>query len=283
MYYEKIKEKLKSNEDDFARKAERAFESQANVCQRFCYYKNIYEQLKKVQHVVVQYREFSPLTKETFEKSEKRLSLEEKLHIGLLWKLYYTSKDKSETDRACQEDFVATFVMSPKYIENVEHFWKLHIQGRKNIPKYADRLKNHIIDALACWMGNYNNCSLNLQALGLDKLKNCMEVIEKAFNLPMSTKSDSMEEILSEQILESYLDFLENGNLPGFYLTMVPVTRAITTGKISSGYPKYLKKEYKYNLKKLHPYIEEINYLKNLYQDVLEEMKPFENIFLKEE
>lgn len=283
MYYEKIKKILESYEDDFARQAERTFETQAGICQRFCYYQHIYEQVKEVQQALVQYRDFSSLTKEPSEKSEEHLSLTEKLYIGLLWRLYHTSQNKPETDIACQKDFVATYVLSPKYIENVEHFWNLHIQDKKELPEYASGLKDDILDALANWMGNYNSWSLKLDTLGLDTLKNCMKVVEKADNLPVPTKSDSIEELLSEQVLKSYLDFLESGNLPGFYLQMAPVTRAITTGKIASGYPKYFKKEYKYNLKKLHPYIEEIKFLKNLYQDTLAEIEPFENIFLKEE
>lgn len=284
MYYEKIKEILGSYENGFARQAEKTFEFQAGICQRFCYYQHIYEHVKKVQQALVQYRDSSSLlTKDSSKESEERLSLPEKLYIELLWKLYVSFENESVAEAKRKKNFVDTYVLSPKYVENVEHFWKVNIQGKEGLPNYSDELKKYIINALTNWASNYNNWNLTLDALNLDKMKECMKVIEEADSIPMPTKSDSMEELLSKQVLDSYLDFLENENLPGFYFQMAPVTRAITTGKIASGYPKYIKREYKYNLKKLHPYIEEIKYLKNTYEDTLEDIQPFESIWAKEE
>ena len=107
----------------------------------------------------------SLLTKDASEESEERLSLTEKLYIELLWKLYDSFENKSIAEETRKINFVDTYVLSAKYVENVEHFWKVNIQGKEGLPNYSDGLKKDIINALANWMCNYNNGNLTLDAL----------------------------------------------------------------------------------------------------------------------
>lgn len=266
-YYDKITRMLENSEDSFAPKAIESFENFADICQQFCQLQSIYEYVKPASHIFPQYRDpEARLTKGIDKKIEESLSLENKLYIELLWKMYCKHfSDRMDKDN--EKAFINTFVESSHYEKNLTLFWNSVFAGND----LKDDLSHKYIQcALEDWrmLGSFS-----IRALNFSGLHDAMKLIHEGTKLPKIAKGESMENLIADNVLNYLLSSVQAGNLANLYLQIAPVRKSITTGKIASSYPDYLKKSYEYNLEKLQTYIEELKMLRGVYDDMMSERK----------
>lgn len=132
--------------------------------------------------------------------------------------------------------------------------------------------KSDIVDALEHW--SILNCR-SVQSLNLSGLHSAMKLVEEGIKLPQMGKAESMEKLISDELLDYFLESAKAENFVNILFQSAPTIRAIHDGKIASAYPKYLKKPYEYNLEKIDSYIEEMKVLLTVYNDVMNDRKEF--------
>lgn len=132
--------------------------------------------------------------------------------------------------------------------------------------------KSDIVDALEHW--SILNCR-SVQSLNLSGLHSAMKLVEEGIKLPQMGKAESMEKLISDELLDYFLESAKAENFVNILFQSAPTIRAIHDGKIASAYPKSLKKPYEYNLEKIDSYIEEMKVLLTVYNDVMNDRKEF--------
>lgn len=280
-YYDEIRKYLSDLDNSFVKTVSSNFEYLATLCQQFCQCQSIYDHIKPASPVLTQYRSAEcRLTKGKDKKTEEnRLSILEKLSIELLWKLYLKSKNVIEeyestitskgTIKSLDSSFINTFVHSSSYKKNFEQFWESLFDGTSFMNHYS---KSDIVDALERW--SILNCR-SVQSLNLSGLHLAMELVDEGIEFPQMGKAESMEELISDELLDYFLESAKAENFVNILFQSAPTIRAIHDGKIASAYPKYLKKTYEYNLEKIDSYIEEMKDLLTVYNDVMNDRKEF--------
>lgn len=286
-YYDEIRKYLSDLDNSFVKTVSSNFEYLATLCQQFCQYQSIYDHIKPASPVLTQYRSAEcRLTKGEDKKTEEEsLSILEKLSIELLWKLYLKSKNVAKEDentltsnelesykctiKSLDSSFINTFVLSISYKKNFEQFWKSLFDGTSFMNHYS---KSDIVDALEHW--SILNCR-SVQSLNLSGLHSAMKLVDEGIKLPQIGKAESMEELISDELLDYFLESAKAENFVNILFQSAPTIRAIHDGKIASAYPKYLKHTYEYNLEKLKAYIEEMKDLLTVYTDVMNDLEEF--------
>lgn len=280
-YYDEIRKYLSDLDNSLVKTVSSNFECLAALCQQFCQCQCIYDHIKPASHVLTQYRSAEcRLTKGEDKKAEEdSLSILEKLSIELLWKLYLKSQNVVEEDKSTstskgtlkslESSFINTFVHSFSYRENFEKFWESLFDGTSFMNHYS---KLDILDALEHW--SMLNCR-SIQSLNLSGLHSAMKLVDEGIKLPQMGKAESMEALISDELLNYFLESAKQQNFVNILFQSAPTIRAIHDGKIASAYPKYLKKTYEYNLEKIDSYIEEMKDLLTVYNDVMNDRKEF--------
>lgn len=247
-YYDEIRKYLSDLDNSFVKTVSSNFEYLATLCQQFCQCQSIYDHIKPASPVLTQYRSAEcRLTKGKDKKTEEnRLSILEKLSIELLWKLYLKSKNVIEeyestitskgTIKSLDSSFINTFVHSSSYKKNFEQFWESLFDGTSFMNHYS---KSDIVDALERW--SILNCR-SVQSLNLSGLHLAMELVDEGIEFPQMGKAESMEELISDELLDYFLESAKAENFVNILFQSAPTIRAIHNGKIASAYPKYLKK-----------------------------------------
>lgn len=280
-YYDEIRKYLSDLDNSFVKTVSSNFEYLATLCQQFCQCQSIYDHIKPASPVLTQYRSAKcRLTKGEDKKTEEdSLSILEKLSIELLWKLYLKSQNVIEEDestitskctiKSLESSFINTFVLSISYKKNFEQFWKSLFDGTSFMNHYS---KSDIVDALEHW--SILNCR-SVQSLNLSGLHSAMKLVEEGIKLPQMGKAESMEKLISDELLDYFLESAKAENFVNILFQSAPTIRAIHDGKIASAYPKSLKKPYEYNLEKIDSYIEEMKVLLTVYNEVMNDRKEF--------
>ena len=280
-YYDEIRKYLSDLDNSFVKTVSSNFECLAALCQQFFECQYIYDHIKPASHVLTQYRSSEcRLTKGKDKKAEEdRLSILEKLSIELLWKLYLKSQNVIEeyestitskgTIKSLESSFINTFVLSISYKKNFEQFWESLFDGTSFMNHCS---KSDIINALEHW--STLNCR-SVQSLNLSGLHSAMKLVDEGIKLPKMGKAESMEALISDKLLDYFLESAKQQNFVNILFLSAPTKRAIYNGKIASAYPKYLKKTYEYNFKKIDSYIEEMKILLTVYNDIMNDRKEF--------
>lgn len=93
----------------------------------------------------------------------------------------------------------------------------------------------------------------------LGNLHNAMRIVEESLHMPMPRIESSVEKVVSAEMLESLLFYLEKGDIAQFLFHVAPMTRALTVGTYHKYTPNnnsvFFNLACDYNLEELKSYI----------------------------
>lgn len=270
-YYEIQKElqKLADNRED-SRKAKSATRFLLHMCQKYLWLYEVNGKIESAKNVLQNYLDSEDcLAQRKLKKDRKRntsLGIVSKLYIEFFWKAYeghYKKEYGTKTERTFIDSFVNDIDSNKKF----DKAWEDIFPDADAVTK---SVKAWVNNAIKEW-SEYDNAN-HIKSLKLDNLHTAMDLLKEGLELPIPEIADSVEEVLTPEILDIILEHLKEGRYPHCLFTVAPITRALTTGKPSSYAGTFFNMEYQYNLTELKRYIDRLKEISEEYTEEKQEL-----------
>ena len=275
-YYKMIQKELEVAPTSIKEASDMFFKA----CQRYMLYYNLNQKTKEAKSILKHYLDETDfLTQRKIKRDRTRqqsLDITYKLYIEFFWDMYHERyKEKKE------KDFFDAIRDKENFEENIDCLWK-EVFGDFDTENVST--KKIIKIAITEWVNNYDNAT-SIDALHLQNLRHAMYILERELRCPLPTLENSLTDVVTQEVLEEMLSFLEQKNYPAYLFTVAPMARALTMGEINSFTPLkdntriFFKQKFEDNLTVLKNYTQALQDLYDSYEettnDILDNFNDF--------